>query len=70
MDMIGGRSLIHMTGLGGIFQSEEKKSMLVEALEEYSVATAESSYKDPGEQAPMGIMASGVEMKRVGNESN
>ena len=44
--------------------------MLVEALEEYSVATTESSYKDPGEQAPMGIMASGVEMERVGNESH
>ena len=33
--------------------------MLEETLEEYALDSAEEAYKNPGEQAPMGIMALG-----------
>ena len=29
-------------------------------MEEYALASAEAAYEDPGEQAPMGFMATGV----------
>ena len=33
--------------------------MVAETLEDYSLASAEVAYENPGEQAPMGFMASG-----------
>ena len=38
-----------IAGLGSSFQSEESNSMVAEAMEEYVLASAESSYEDPGE---------------------
>ena len=33
--------------------------MVAETMEEYLLASVEAAYKNPGEQAPMGFMASG-----------
>ena len=48
-----------MAGLGSIFQSEEINYMVAEAMEGYVLASAEAAYEYPGEQAPMGFIASG-----------
>ena len=48
-----------MASLGGSFQSEESNYMAAEAMEEYSLASAEAEYEDPGEHAPMGFIVSG-----------
>ena len=40
---------IKMTGLGVIFQEEENKYILEEALEEYAVTTDSVAYGDPQE---------------------
>ena len=69
MGMIGGRPSIKMAGLVISFQSEEKISMVAEALKEYSLASAEAACEDPMEQAPMVFMASGVEF-HDGNTSH
>ena len=49
-----------MAGLGSIFQYEDSNSMLAESMGEYALSSAEAAYEDPGEQAPMGFVASGV----------
>ena len=59
-----------MVVLGSIFQSVKKKSMVAEALEEYALSSSESAYEDPGQQAPIGSMASGVESCESGNDSH
>ena len=43
--------------------------MEVETLEEYLLASAESAYENPGEQAPMGIMALDSEIQVSENKS-
>ena len=58
-----------MAGLVGSFQSEESNSMIAEEMEEFSLDSAESAYEDPGEQAPMGFMAS-VGVFHNGNASH
>ena len=55
----GGNPSTQMDGLVGRFRSEEINSIAAEAIEEYMLASEEASYKDPGEQAPMGFMAAG-----------
>ena len=47
-----------MYGLGSSFQYEEIKSMVAESMEEYGLASAEAAYERPGEQVPIGFMAS------------
>ena len=42
--------------------------MATETMEEYSLASEEAAYENPGEQAPMGFMASGREIQ--GSENN
>ena len=37
--------------------------MVVETMEEYVLASVEEAYENPGEQAPMGFMASGGEIQ-------
>ena len=59
MGVIGGNPSLQMHGLGIIFQSEKYNSMISEALEEYALASAEADYESPGEQSPMGFIASG-----------
>ena len=61
MGMFGGNPSFKMNGLGSIFQSELKNSMATEILEEYVLASTEAAYENPGEQAPMGLMALGRE---------
>ena len=39
--------------------------MLAETMEEYTLASAEAAYENPGEQAPMVFMASGREIQVV-----
>ena len=48
-----------MARLGIIIQARDNNSMIPEALEEYMLTYAEAYYKDPGQQSPMGFMASG-----------
>ena len=59
MVIIGGNPSIQISGLTSSFRFEEYSSMSLEALDEYVLAYSEAYYKDPGEQAPMGFMASG-----------
>ena len=33
--------------------------MVAETMDKYALSSAESTYENPGEQAPMGFMASG-----------
>ena len=58
-----------MDWLGIIFQSEEKNSMVAEALDEYALDSEEVSYEEPREQATIWFMASGVEYHEVINPS-
>ena len=58
MVMTGGNPPIKMSGLESSFQYEEKNCMVVEALEEYILASVEVAYEEPGEKAPMGLMTS------------
>ena len=58
-----------MSGLESSFQYEEKNCMVVEALEEYILASVEVAYEEPGEKAPMGLMTSWGEFPGAGNES-
>ena len=37
--------------------------MVAETIEDYTLASAEAAYKKTGEQAPIGFMASCVEIK-------
>ena len=48
MGMFGRNNSIQLSGLGSIFQYKEKNSMVEESLKEYSLASAEVSYEDPG----------------------
>ena len=48
-----------MARLGIIIQARDNNSMIPEALEEYMLTYAEAYYEDPGQQSPMGFMASG-----------
>ena len=48
-----------MAGLVNSFQSEESNSMLAESMKDYVLASIESAYEDPGEQAPMVFTAAG-----------
>ena len=43
--------------------------MMLESLVEYMLASAEAAYEDPGQQMPMGFMASGGQFYGV-NASN
>ena len=58
-----------MTELGGTFQAEENKSMLLEALEEYSIEYAAADYEYSGGYEPMGIVDSGGYINGSGNSS-
>ena len=41
-----------------------------ESLEEYALDSVEAAYEYPGQQAPMGFMASGGEFHEAGNDSH
>ena len=43
--------------------------MLMETMEEHVLASVEEAYENPGEQAPMGFMASGGEIQISKNTS-
>ena len=59
MLMLGGTPSIKTSGFSSIFQSEENNYMVAETMEEYSLASTEADYENPGERAPMVFMASG-----------
>ena len=48
-----------MASLIIIIQAEENKFMVAETMDEYALASAEATYENPGEQAPMGFVESG-----------
>ena len=48
-----------MSGLDSSFHSEESNSIILEAMEEYALASVEAAYEDLREQAPMGFMTEG-----------
>ena len=58
--ILSGKISTQMNDLCSIFKSEESKSMVAEAMEEYALAYEEEAYEDhPEEQEPMGFMATG-----------
>ena len=57
--MIQGNPSIQISILGSSFQYEGNKYMVVEAIEEYALASEEVAYGDSGGKSPMGFMASG-----------
>ena len=59
MGMLAGNPSIQMAFLVSSFQYEESNSMVAEAMEEYALACIEAACEYPGEQAPMGFMATG-----------
>ena len=59
MVMLGGNPSIQMSILGVIFQAGGNNYMMSEALEGYVLASAESAYEDPRQQASMVFMTSG-----------
>ena len=59
MGMLGGNPSTQMSSFGSSFQYEERNSMVAESMEEYALASAKGAYEYPGEQAPMGLIASG-----------
>ena len=61
MTMLGVNPSIQMVILVSSFQYEENNYMVVEALEVYSLASAEEAYEDPEQHVPIVIMASGGE---------
>ena len=48
-----------MYGLGSSFKYGVNSYVVVEALNKYVLASAEAYDEDPGQQAPIGLMASG-----------
>ena len=56
--MLGVNPSIKMAVLGGIFKYVDNKSIIVEALEEYTLAYIEADYEYPGKHATMEFMAS------------
>ena len=59
MSIPGGIPSIKTAGLSSSFQYEGNNYMVVETMEEYASASAESAYENQGEQSPMVFMASG-----------
>ena len=59
-----------MAGLGSRFQTPDNNYMVAEAFEEYALASEDSAYEDPGQQAPMVFMASGFFTGRIKNKLN
>ena len=59
MGMIGVSPSTKMSGLVSSFQYEEINYMVAKAMEEYASSSADVSYKDTGEHAPMGFMMAG-----------
>ena len=70
MVMIGGNPSIQMAGYGSRFQTPDNNYMLAEALEEYELASEDSAYEDPGQEAPIGFMASVFFTGRIRNTLN
>ena len=64
MGIIGGKSSIKMARLGGSFQDGYNNSIILEAMEEYKLASS------AGKHAPMGFMASGGEFYDDGNSAH
>ena len=50
-----------------MFQTNDKKYMVSEALEDCELAFAEAAYQDLGQQTPMGFMDSGGEYHQIKN---
>ena len=59
MSMPGGIPSIKTSDLRSSFQAETNNSMVAETMEQYSLASTESAYENPGEQSTMGFMALG-----------
>ena len=59
MVMLAVNHSIQMSGLVSSFQYEESNSMVMESMEQYSLASEEAAYEDPWERAPMGFMSAG-----------
>ena len=59
-----------MEGLDSSFQDLGNKYMPEEALEEYVLASIETSFKDTGQHAPMRFMPSAEEFHESRNDSN
>ena len=59
MVMLAVNHSIKMSGLVSSFQYEESNSMVMESMEQYSLASEEAAYEDPWERAPMGFMSAG-----------
>ena len=70
MGMLGGKSSVQMDILDSGFQDGEKTSMMSEKMEEFVLASKEAAYEEPGKQAPMGFMDSGIEFHEDGNSSH
>ena len=59
MGVLGGNPFTQMVVLDSRFQYEDSNYMVVEAVEEHALDSAEAAYEYPGEQAPIGFMSSG-----------
>ena len=70
MGMLGGKPSLQMDILDSGFQAGGKTSMMSEIMEEFVLASKEAAYKEPGKQAPMGFMDSGIESHKDGNSSH
>ena len=60
MVMLAVNHSIKMSGLVSSFQYKESKSMVMESMEQYSLASEEVAYEYPWERAPMGFMSAGL----------
>ena len=67
MGILGRNPSIQMDGLGGRFHAPENNYIVEEELEEYALDSEDSMDEDPGQQAPMGFMASGFFTRRIRN---
>ena len=70
MGMLGGNPSTQMAVLGSIFQSRYSNYMMSEALEGYSLDSAEAAYEDTWKQAPMGYVYAGGEFHYSENASH